>query len=84
MSYLQAAPPTVDMSAQMLAVSLKQRQQAKVIQDRQIHLPSLMEFPYPSSWTFKDCSWPAFFTGTLTRAVLRCFTGADAASRKQS
>lgn len=45
MSYLQAAAPTVDMSAQMLAVFLKQRQQAKVIQDRQIHLPSLMEFP---------------------------------------
>lgn len=65
----------VDMLAQM-SCCLCEKVQAKVIQDRQIHLSlssskclSLTEVPYPPSWTFKDCSWPAFFTGTLTPAV---------------
>lgn len=72
MSYLQAAAPTVDMLAQV-SHCLSETAQAKVIGDRKIHLPlsssrclSLTEFPYPPSWTFKECSWPAFFTGTLT------------------
>lgn len=72
MSYLQAAAPTADMLAQTSPCL----SEAKVIQDRQIHLPlsssqclSLTEFPYPPSWTFKDCSCPAFFTGTLTPAA---------------
>lgn len=76
MSYLQAVAPTVDKLAQM-SHCLSETVQAKVIQDKQIHLPlssfqclSLMEFPYPPlSWTFKDGSWPAFFTGTLTPAA---------------
>lgn len=68
MSYLQAAAPTVDMFAQVCRC-LSETAQAKAIQDRQIHLPGLMEFPYPPSWTFKDCIWPASFTGTLTGAA---------------
>lgn len=75
MSYLQPAAPAVDMLAQV-SRCLFETAQAKVIQERQIHLPlsssqclSLAEVSYPPSWTFKDCSWPAFFTGTLTPAA---------------
>lgn len=75
MSYLQAAAPAVDVLAQM-SRCLSETVQAKVIQDRQIHLLlscskclGRMEFAYPPFWVFKDCSWPAFFTGTLTPAA---------------
>lgn len=79
MSYLQVVfLPRLTCLAQM-SRCLFETEQAKVIQDRQIHLPlssqclRRTEVPYPSPppppWIFKDCSWPASFTGTLTLAA---------------
>lgn len=72
MSYLQAAAPMVGMLAQM-SRCLFETAQAKT--DRSIfsrpplRVLALRKSRIPLFWTFKDCSWLAFFTGTLTPAA---------------
>lgn len=90
MSYLQAAAPTVDMLAQM-SRCLLETAQGKVIQGRQIHLPpsssqclGLTEVPYPPFLDLQRLQLARFLHRYINSCSLRCFTGADAARRKQS
>lgn len=75
-----------------MSCCLFETEQAKVIQDRQIHLPlssqclSRTEVPHTPSpaWIFKECSWPCFHHRYINSCSPSCFTGADASRRKQS